>query len=217
VADIFSEVDEEVRREKLKTLWDRYQTLIIGLILLVVIAVAGWRGYQWWEAKQATKFGTAFEQAIALGEAGKHAEAEAAYAKIDKDGTPAYRDLARLRHAAELATHDAKAAVADYKQIAADNAVEPVLRNLATLRAGATQINERAFDDARTLLEPMAAPGQTFRHSARELLALAAWRAGDAAALKRWIGVIVRDPETPAATRSRVEVLVALSAAMAKS
>ena len=37
MADIFNEVDEEVRRERLKQLWDRYGIFIIGLAVLLVV------------------------------------------------------------------------------------------------------------------------------------------------------------------------------------
>ena len=53
VADIFQEVDEEVRREQLKKLWDRYGYLLIALCVLMVAGVGGWRGYQYWQAKKA--------------------------------------------------------------------------------------------------------------------------------------------------------------------
>jgi hypothetical protein len=224
VSDIFREVDEEVRRERLKKLWDRYQFLVIGGALLIVIGVGGWRGYQWMEARKAAAAGTTFENAITLGEAEKHAEAAAALAAIAKEGTPAYRDLASLRRASELAAHpaelsadDAKTAVAAYKEVAADTSIAPSLRELATLRAAALQINQREFDDVRKQLEPMAEPGRNYRHAARELLAFAAWHAGDTAALQRWIGVIAKDPETPLGTRSRIEVLAALSAVQSKT
>src|SRR5580658_7140009 len=53
VSDIFQEVDEEVRREQLKKLWERYGTYIIAALILVIVAVGGWRGYEWWQAKRA--------------------------------------------------------------------------------------------------------------------------------------------------------------------
>jgi len=53
VSDIFTEVDEEVRRERLKKLWDRYGNLVIAAAVVAVISVGGWRGYQYYEAKQA--------------------------------------------------------------------------------------------------------------------------------------------------------------------
>src|SRR5262245_50944598 len=75
VSDIFHEVDEEVRREQLKKLWERYQNLVIALIALILIGVAGWRGYEYWELKKASEAGAAFEAASLLASEGKNAEA----------------------------------------------------------------------------------------------------------------------------------------------
>ncbi len=212
VSDIFREVDEEVRREQLKKLWDRYGNYVVVAAVLLVAAVAVWRAYMWWEAKKAAETGAAFEAATTLAEAGKRGEAEAAFAKIAADGTAGYRHLARMREAAELAQSDAKAAIAAYDQIAADRAVGPVLQDLAALRAAALLIDTGALQEAQRRLEPLAANDRTFRHTAREFLVLAAWRAGDATAAKRWSDLIMTDAQTPAATRSRVEMLMALGA-----
>ena len=217
VSDIFREVDEEVRREQLKKLWDRYGTYAVAAAVLLVAGIAAWRGYAWWEEKKAAETGAAFEVASSLAEAGKRSEAEAAFAKIAADGTSGYRQLARLREAAELAQTDAKAAIAAYDRIAADGSVGPVLRDLAALRAGALFIDAGAFDEARQRLEPLAAEDRTFRHTAREFLVLAAWRAGDTAAAKRWSDMMMTDAQTPAATRSRVEMLMALGETGSKS
>jgi hypothetical protein len=212
VSDIFREVDEEVRREQLKKLWDRYGNYVVAAAILLVAAVAAWRAYMWWEAKKAAETGAAFEAATTLAEAGKRGEAEAAFAKIAADGTAGYRHLARMREAAEFAQSDAKAAIAAYDQIASDRAVGPVLQDLAALRVAALLIDTGALEEAQRRLEPLAANDRTFRHTAREFLVLAAWRAGDAAAAKRWFDLITTDAQTPAATRSRVEMLMALGA-----
>ena len=217
MSDIFQEVDEEVRREQLKKLWDRYGNYAVAAAVLLVAAVAAWRGYMWWEGKKAAENGAAFEAASTLAETGKRSEAEAAFAKIVADGTSGYRHLARMREAAELAQTDPKAAIAAYNQIAADGAVGPVLQDLAALRAGALLIDAGSFDEARRRLEPLAANDRTFRHTAREFLVLAAWRAGDTTAAKRWFDMIMTDAQTPAATRSRVEKLRALGAGAGQS
>ena len=152
-----------------------------------------------------------------LSEGGKHAEAETAFAKIAADGTPSYRNLARLRRAAEVADTDPKAAITAYDAVAADSSAGPVLQDLAALRIGSLQIDQGATADAVKRLEPLAAADRPFRHSARELLALAAWRSGNAAEVKRWSDMITADPQTPPATRNRVEMLMALFAAEGKS
>jgi len=210
VSDIFHEVDEEVRREQLKKLWDRYGNYAVALAIVVVVGIGAYRGYTWWEAQKAAESGAAFEDAINLAESGKHSEAEAAFAKIAVSGTSGYRNLARLRAAAELAMTDAKAAVAEYEKIAKDSAVGPVLRDLAAVRAGALLVDASEFAQAQAMLEPAAANERTFRHTARELLVLAFWRAGDAAQAKRWADLMTSDPQTPSGVRSQVEMLMAL-------
>jgi hypothetical protein len=213
VTDIFQEVDEEVRREQLKKLWQRYGNYFIALCVLIVVGVGAWRGYQWWEAKQAAQSGAAFEQAITLAEAGKHQEAEAAFAKLAANGTAGYRVLARLREAAELAGTDSKGAIAAYDEIAADSSAGQVIRDLAAVRAGFLLADTAPYSEIRNRLEPLAAADRPFRHSAREILALSAWKSGDMTAARQWTDMIMTDPQTPAGARSRAEVLSELIAA----
>jgi hypothetical protein len=217
VSDIFQEVDEEVRREQFQKLWDRYQGYVIALAVLIVLGVASWRAYDWWETKKASEAGAAFEAAITLGDQGKHAEAEAAFSKIAQDSATNYRTLALMRAAAELAQTDPKAAVAAYDKLAANASVGADLRDLAGLRAGSLLIDSGSFAGASQRLEPLAGPDHTFWHTARELLALAAWRANDTATAKRWIEMINTDAATPPDERNRMEMLSALMASEGKS
>ena len=216
VTDIFNEVDEEVRRERLKKLWERYGTFIIAGCVLFVVAVGGWRGYEWWEAKKAAEAGAAFEQAVTLAEAGKHQEAEVAFGKLATDGTAGYRVLARLREAAELASTDRSAAVKAYDQIAGDGSSGQAIRDLANLRAGYLLVDGSSYADMLARLKSLTAPDRAFRYSARELLALSAWKAADMSAARKWAEMIITDPQTPPAARSRAEVLSEVIAASGK-
>jgi hypothetical protein len=212
VADIFQEIDEDIRREKLQKLWQQHGPKIVILAVLIVAAVGAWRGYAWWEAKQAAEAGARFEQAVALAEQGKHAEAEEAFAKVAADSPKGYRVLARFRAAEELGRRDAQAAVAAYDAIVADSGVSQVMHDLAVVRAGLLLVDTAPHAQLRERLEPVTGSGRTFRHTARELLALSAWRNGDGADARHWIDIIMTDSDTPATARSRAEVLMALTA-----
>jgi hypothetical protein len=211
VSDIFDEVDEEVRREQFKKLRDRYGNLVVALAVLIVAAVAGWRGYNYWQDKKAAEAGAQFVAAALLAEQGKHDEAEKAFARVATEGTAGYRVLSRLREAAELSVSDPKAAVALYDDIAANSATRQPLKDFAAVRAAMLLVDSAPLADMTRRLEPISGAGAPFRHSARELLAFAAWKAGDTTAMRKWTALIRADQDTPSGVRQRVEVLMSLS------
>jgi hypothetical protein len=210
LADIFHEVDEEVRRERLQKLWDRYSIYIIALAVLIVVAIGAWRGYEWWIAKQAAAAGAKFEVALMLSEHGKHAEAEAAFAQIAADAPAGYRILARFRAAAALAPTKRADAVKAYDEIAGDPSLSTTLQDLAGLRAGMLLVDNAPLSEIKKRLDPLAAPGRSFRASARELLALSAWHHHDFTAARHYIDMLATDAETPPGARARAAVVSAL-------
>jgi hypothetical protein len=217
VADIFHEVDEEVRREQLKKLWDRYSIFIIAIAIIIIAGIGGWRGYEYWVAQKAAAAGAQFEAAVTLSEQGKHAEAEAAFAKAAAEAPGGYQVLARFRAATALAQAGKTAeAVKAFDALAADGALGPLWQDLAAIRAGMLLVDTAPFNEMKTRLEPLTEAGRTYRHAARELLALSAWRAQDAAAAKRYLDMMAADGETPPGTRARADVLSALIAANGK-
>lgn len=217
MSELFDEVDEEVRREQLKKLWDKYSLYFIALMVLVVAAVGGWRGYQYLEAKKAAEAGAVFEKAVELSEQGKHAEAETGFADLAAKAPSGYRTLARLRAAAEASARDPKAAAKMYDDIAADSSVGSEWRDLARIRAAGLLVDSASYADIQQRLETSAEPKSTFRHSAREILALSAWRNNDMTAARKWVDAIAEDGETPPGLRSRAEALQALLPPVAKS
>ena len=217
MADIFHEVDEEVRRDQLKRLWERYSIVLIAVAVLIVGGIGAWRGYEYFEAKKAAEAGAQFEAAVTLSEQGKQAEAEQAFAKVATDAPQGYRVLARFRAAAALAETKTAEAVKAYDVIAADGSLGMLWQDLAAVRAGMLLVDSAALADMTQRLTPLTEPTRAFRHTARELLALSAWRAHDLTAAKRYIDMVVGDAESPPGTRTRIDVLAALLAADGKS
>jgi hypothetical protein len=217
VSELFDEVDEEVRREQLKKLWDKYSIYVVALAVLIVAGVGGWRGYQYLEAKKAAEAGAAFDRAAELSDQNKHAEAEAAFADLAAKAPYGYRVLARLRTAAEVAARDKAAAAKMFDDISADSSVPASERDLARIRAAQLLLETTTYPNMLQRLEPATSKDGAFRHSARELLALSAWRANDASATRQWLDLIANDGETPPGLRSRAEALQALLPPVAKS
>jgi len=217
VSELFDEVDEEVRRDQLKKLWDQYSLYIIAIALLIIAAVGGWRGYEYLEAKKAAEAGDAFNKAVELSEQNKHAEAEAAFTDLAAKAPFGYRMLARFRAAAEAANRDPKAAAKMFDDLAADRSVGAEQQALARIRAAGLVLDTAGYSEMLQRLQGDTAPEATFRHAARELLALSAFRTNDASAARQWLDMISLDGETPPSLRSRAEALQALLPPVAKS
>jgi hypothetical protein len=217
VADIFHEVDEEVRRERLQKLWERYSLYIIALAVLIVAGIAAWRGYEWYMAKQAAAAGAKFEAAVTLAEQNKPAEAQAAFAKLAAEAPGGYGVLARLRSAAALVASKPAEAAKAYDALAADSSLGLTVQDLAAVRAGMLRVDTDSFAAMQQKLGPLTAESRPFRHTARELLALSAWRNHDIANARKYVDMITGDAEAPPNMRRRAEILSALIAAAGKS
>jgi hypothetical protein len=117
--DVFiREVNEEIRQDKAKALWDRFGPFVIGLALLVIAGTAALVAYDYWQQNRSGSSGDAFSQALTLAGDGKHDEALSALEALEKEGHGAYPVLARLRSATVLADKgDAAGAVADLTRL----------------------------------------------------------------------------------------------------
>jgi hypothetical protein len=205
------EIDEELRRERLLKLWERYGIYAVGAAFLVVAATAGWRGWEWYQTREGLKAGSRFEAALVLAESGKHAEAEQEFTALTKDANWGYRLLSRMRLAAEIGARDAAAGAAAYDAIVADGSIDVAIRDVARLRAALLLVDTAKVAEIAARVEPLMASTSPFRFSAREILALARYKAGEREAARAMFAELAADPETPSALRNRAEVMLALA------
>lgn len=211
MADIFHEIDEDLRRERFSRLWSRYGIYIIGLAVLIVVGVGAWRGYEWWKLKQDQASGAQFEAALELSSEGKSAESEAALAALEKDGSNGYRILARFRSAVELAKTDRAAAIKDYDALAVDSGIGHLMRDVAKVRAALLLVDTAPLADIEARMTPLDTPDGAFRHSAREIIGLAQYKAGDFKGAVATFDAIMNDSQTPPGLRRRAELMRALA------
>jgi hypothetical protein len=212
LADIFSEIDEDLRRDRLDQIWQRYRGWIIGAAIGIVVATAAgvaWRDYQ---QAQYEKAGQRYGDAEALAKTDP-AKAIAAFEQLAADTGSDYAVLARLRAAALKAESADKAGgIAGLKAIAADGSVDEPYRSLAGILAAQFGIDDEKPADIIAFLQPYAAATNPWRFSALELTALAQVKAGDKTAAVKTYQQLSDDPAAPRTMRARAkEVIAALS------
>jgi hypothetical protein len=207
MSDIFREVDEDIRHEKYRRLWDRFGSWVIAVAVLIVVGTGGYRGWLYWQDTQSQSAGDTFLEAISLSEAGQYSEAAQLYTQLGSSigGYPA---LAQMRQATDKANSgDAAAALAEFDALSRDSSLAPALQNVAALRAAYIAVDSEPYDAIADRIESLTGDTDAFRAAARELLALSAWKNGDAETALAWITALDDDAETPQDIRQRVTLL----------
>lgn len=210
MADIFREVDEEVRQDKIQLALIRNWGWILLAALLVVAGVGAWRGYQYWTLQQDETAGGRYLEALKLDRDGKKEDALAQLDDLSRTGTPGYALLARLRAAGQRGLTDPADGAKAFDAIAADPKVEPALQNVARLRAAMLLLDTADFKTIQGRLQSLTDANSPMRNPARELLALSALKAGDFDAAGRSLDAIVTDPTATAMARQRADALLGL-------
>ena len=139
-------------------------------------------------------------------------EAEKALEVLAKDASGGYALLARFRLAAQMGRTSPEEGAKAFDALASDPKVDPLWQDLARLRAAMLRMDSADQNALRPALEPLATPTGPWRHTARELLGLAGFKAGDMEAAGKWFDQIAADRETPPALRQRLEIYTALVA-----
>jgi hypothetical protein len=177
VSDIFHEVEEEVRRERLEKIWKEHGDYIVAAACLLVIAAAG---FQLWRVYDQRARGTASEaymQAEQLYESGQTDLAAQSFAHIASTAPGGYAAVARLQEAdAMMASGKKDDAIALYKKIAAGD--NRLLGEVARIHEAWAIADTASRADLQTLLAPLTDPNSAWRYTAREILAYSDYRNG---------------------------------------
>ena len=119
--EFIREVDEKYRRDQITQIWKRYNGIIIGVVVLIVVAVGGWRFWQYRQQNLAQEAAVRYEEALRLSSEDKGEEAQAALETVVKeDAGTGYAMLARFRLAAELGKQNAENGASAFDALAND-------------------------------------------------------------------------------------------------
>ncbi len=208
---IFREVDEAVRQDQLKSLWDKYGLWVVVGAALIITSVSGYKFWVYWTTEQAKKAGARFVGGITHLEDGKTSEALDVFKSLADEGPRGYRTLSRFQLAALYAKDGKKGeAIKIYDDLASQSGIGDVQQGFARIQAATLKLDDSSFDEMRKRLDALAVTGNPWRHSARELLGLSAYHTGDVSAAERFFSVILSDQQTPANMRRRAEMMLSL-------
>lgn len=201
------EIKQELEREKFERIWQRYGIFIIAGVVLVLAAVGG---YQWWRAHTlsiAQEAGAQYEVALEQATSNKLDEAAKDFEKVVETAPKGYATLAELQLAAtHLEAGKETEALATFEKVANDAGADTLLRDFARLQVAAIQLGKADWTEMENRLTDLTGAGNAWRHSARELLGLAALGAGKSKEAREYFESVLGDPEAPPSIQERARI-----------
>jgi hypothetical protein len=206
---IFREVDEELRREQLAKIWQQYGTYILGAAAAIVVGVGGWK---WLEARRNSQIEAAsvsYDAANQLVATGKADDAHLALTAIAKSGPDGYALLAKLRLAA-VAVNAGRPdeAVAAYEAIAANRSGDPILTDFAKLQIASLKLDKVDWTESQNRLIALTDNANPWRYAARELMGLAAFKAGRFDDARKFLELLLGDRKAPPSITERARIVM---------
>jgi hypothetical protein len=207
---LLREVDEELRRERLEKLWDRYGIYVVAVAALLVLGVAGYQYTKSRNLAAAQAAGARYEEALRLSSQGKPEEAAKIFSALAESGPQGYSTLARLQLAGAAVEAGRTAdAVAIYDALARESGLDPLLKGYAQFQAAALRAGEADFTELQNRLNDLTADASPWRYSARELLGLAALKAGRTEEARKMFEQLLADQRTPPSIMERARIAMA--------
>lgn len=210
MVDVFEEVEEEIRADRLKSLGKRivpWALLGVTIGLLLAGALYGWRAYQRSGAETAS---LAYAQAVEKLAAGDAKGAETQLRTVTEGRSAVYSALALMQIGGMRLNEGKAPAAAELFEQAAEAAPDPVLEDAARLKAVFARMDVQPYAASIEQLTPLAAEDRPYRLLALEALALARIGAGQTQAARADVTALSITPDAPEGLRTRAQALLQL-------
>ncbi|MDA0306634.1 MAG: tetratricopeptide repeat protein [Proteobacteria bacterium] len=212
--DLFiQEVDEDLRQDQAHQLWQDYGKYAVALAVLLVVGVAGFKGWQAYDISSREAASARFSQAMKIDPAKDPDAALKAFQGITADGKAGYPLLARFQQAKLLAkAGNAQGAADAYRALSGDKSIDEIYRNLAIILGSLQELNTQApnLEALEKKLQPLAADDSTWRFSAREISGIIANQTGDKDKARKLFSALAEDRTAPQGVRARAQEMLSI-------
>jgi len=209
--EVFREVDEDYRRDRMLAFWRRYGVAVFAAAVLVMAAASGLNYWNMRAQAQKEAETAEFEALLAGIQPGNEQQSVAALADYATRAKPAEATLAMFTEASLRQRSGNSAAAAQvYHQIADGTQASADLRDLAVVRLGYLAADAATPEPLIPRLQAIADGAGPWRFSAREAIALLTARAGQRESAAKMFSDLALDPGAPIDLAGRARALAEL-------
>jgi hypothetical protein len=205
---LIREVDEELRRDRMRKLWRQTGPWVIVAAVAVVLAVAGYEGWTWWQKAQSAKSSDQFYAATKIADGTDLDAAKKALDGVIAQGSGGYPMLAQFREASLLAQNGkTDEAVAAYDALST-SINNTHLRELALVLAANLLVDKGDVAEVEQRVGGSLTPASPMRNAAREAMGLVDYKAGKLDDAMKNFQAILDDPMATRDLQSRIQIYI---------
>lgn len=204
------EVNEDLKNDQLKQIWDKYGLHIIIIIAAILVAAVSFESIKAWRIRHHQENSNVYAYAASLSEQGKIEESNNVLKTIAENNSGIYADAARMQLAKNYAesgkTEEAKKVL---EEITEDGGANPQVKNVAIIKLAAMQVETVSYDDLSKMLEPVL-QNKNWSGMGKSLLALSALHEKDYDKARRLYGEIAADAGAPDSLKAEAQDMIAI-------
>jgi hypothetical protein len=205
ITDTFvREVDENLRRDRIRDFFKDNSSWLIGALILFLAASGG---MIWYQQHREQRSQTEVEQLAQVYKdigVGNIAKVPQQLDDLSKSGSKGVRVTALFTRAAfAIQQNDEKLAIATYKKINEDGSLPQAYRDAALIRETALEFDQLQPPQVVARLQPLTKPGNPWFGSAGEMTALALIKQGKNQEAGQLFATIAKDKSVPQSIRDR--------------
>lgn len=207
------EVNEDLKNESMKKLWDKYGLYIIILVAAALTAAVSFETIKAWHTKKIQKWSDSYAYALSLQNQGKYNDSIQTFDYIAGQDYGIFSDLAQMQKANILLEQNkTDEALKLMAEIAADKSFNSQLRDTVALKLASYKLENAPIDEIRQLIGGIAQDGEnSWQPSANEMLALAYLRDGEIAQAREIYDQLLQSDKTSEVMKVRIkDILSAL-------
>ena len=207
------EVNEDLKNESMKKLWDKYGLYIIILVAAALTAAVSFETMKAWHTKKIQKWSDSYAYALSLQNQGKYDDSIQTFDYIAGQDYGIFSDLAQMQKANILLDQNkTDEALKLMAEIAADKSFNSQLRDTVALKLASYKLENAPIDEIRQLIGGIAQDAEnSWQPSANEMLALAYLRDGEIAQAREIYDQLLQSDKTSEVMKVRIkDILSAL-------
>ena len=204
MADLFQEIDDELRQDKASRLWRVYGKYVVATAIVIIISVGG---YKFWQQKQlddGEKASIAYEAALARSASGDYKGAIDQLNEEEIRTAAGYAVLSQMQKAnLAMKINDFEAALITFKDIAENDNYPQSIKEWASFRYAAVRVEKQIDSNALADLDSLIATDSPWRFLAKEIKAIKEIETGNKSGAKAIFSELADDENAPERLRVR--------------